>query len=507
MSSSRHSFNNNEHEERKGLLSGRARFEDEGLKIETETETDDQGDGWSPKRILVTSVCFIFLLICGAFTRVLIISTGTHPNLLFHGNGLRSNGTHDFKRTVLIVSIDGLRADYLDRGLTPHLLDISKQGLRAKSMKPIFPTLTFPNHWALMTGLYAESHGIVANNFWDPVTKTEFHFNQVASCWNPHWWFGEPMWETANKAGMMTANLMWPGPPKTMSGATPTYFVPWKDKVPLKEKLDQLMEWIDYPLELRPQLIMAYEPSLDQAGHLKGPNSLLVNKTLRYVDSFAKDLHTELVARNLTEIVDIVFVSDHGMTDISHAELIYIDEILGEDCYGAIEHVDGHPAMGLRFLPTVDLSHCLNLLFDAADQHQDKFNVYTHGTMPERYHFSHGDRIAPVYVIPKIGSILTTRSEGDTGLSKGIHGYDNAELAMHAMFVAHGPFSSVVKALHQNSKRSFLSRPNKGWHSTSDDTYVMDRFENVQVYNLVMKLLGIKGAKTNGTAGFWDKYL
>jgi hypothetical protein len=94
-------------------------------------------------------------------------------------------------------------------------------------------------------------------------------------------------------------------------------------------------------------------------------------------------------------------------------------------------------------------------------------------------------------------------------MSKGNHGYDNDEPSMYAMFVAHGPFSSVVKLLHQTSLSSrALSRPNMGWHSTSDDTYVMDGFQNVEVYNLVMKLLGIEGkaAKTNGTAGFWDRY-
>lgn len=313
------------------------------------------------------------------------------------------------------------------------------------------------------------------------------------------------MWETAGKAGIITANLMWPGPPKTRSGAASTYFVPWKNKVPMTQKLDQVMAWIDLPLELRPQLIMAYEPSLDQAGHLKGPNSLLVNRTLSQVDYFAKNLHSELQARNLTDIVDIVFVSDHGMTDTSAPVLVYMDDFLGEDGLKEIEHEDGWPAMGLRFRATANSSHILDLLLKASDENPEKFDVYTHETMPERYHFADNERIAPVYVVPKIGYVLTTKAQGDVGLNKGSHGYDNAELGMHAMFVAHGPFSAVVKALHQQ-KRSFLSRPNKGWHSMSDDTYVMDRFENVQVYNLVMKLLGVQGAQTNGTAGFWDKY-
>ncbi|KAI1794902.1 Phosphodiest-domain-containing protein [Ganoderma leucocontextum] len=448
--------------------------------------------------------------------------SGAKPQL--RTQGLLSNGTHDFKKTAIIVSIDGLRADYLDRGLTPHLLAISKDGLRAKSMQPVFPTLTFPNHWALMTGLYAESHGIVANNFWDPATHREFHYNRIESAWVSEWWYGEPMWETAEKAGVRTANLMWPGPPKTTSGASSTYFVPWKDHVPLKEKLDQILSWIDMPIETRPQFIMAYEPSLDQAGHLAGPTSKLVNKVLKQVDVFARDLHDEIEARNLTDIVDIVFVSDHGMTDTSHPELVFIDDILG-DGYGHIAHEDGWPAMGLRFDTPENADKYLRVLRNASHLSGGKFDVYTHDTMPARWHFTENQRIAPVYVVPRIEYALTDRVENGSGMNKGSHGYDNKYKEMHAMFVAHGPFSAVVKAIEAGRIQSAsssparrlaslfgrdagLARPNKGWHSTADDAYVMETFENVQVYNLMMKLLGIEehAAPTNGTKGFWDKY-
>ncbi|RDB14576.1 hypothetical protein Hypma_016311 [Hypsizygus marmoreus] len=483
-------------EEEEGLLSGLH----QGSKSKPES---DVPNAWSRGKIVGTAAFFIALLVSGAFFRTLLhgpLARSSH-SLWYDGGDLLSNGTHDFRRTVLIVSIDGLRADYLDRGLTPHLLNISKNGLRAKSMRPIFPTLTFPNHWALMTGLYAESHGIVANNFWDPVTQKEFWYNDINSAWDPSWWFGEPMWETAGKAGLITANLMWPGPPKTTSGATSTYFVPWKDKVPLDNKLDQILDWIDLPLEFRPQLIMAYEPSLDQAGHQKGPKSALVNKTLSEVDAFARNLQTSLASRNLTSIVDIIFVSDHGMTDTSDPELVYMDDILGADGLAQIEHEDGWPSMGLRFRESANATHLVGTLKAAAGANPEKFDVYTHETMPQRYHFWRSERIAPVYIVPKIGYVLTTKADGTTGMSKGSHGYDNEETSMQAMFIAHGPFSTDVKALHQTG--------NKGWHSTSGGAYIMDRFQNVEVYSLVMKLLGIEdyATPTNGTLGFWDKYL
>ncbi|KAF6755785.1 alkaline-phosphatase-like protein [Ephemerocybe angulata] len=503
---------------------------------ESDMEDMDGRKGWSRRKIVCTAAGLIALLVAGAMTNCIsrtltrswLDSTSASEGYVegvqgFGGDVLRSNGTHDFKRTVLIVSIDGLRcnrADYLDRGLTPHLLDISKQGLRAKSMRPIFPTLTFPNHWALMTGLYAESHGIVANNFWDPASKEEFHYNQIASCWKPNWWLGEPMWESAEKADIITANLMWPGPPKMMSGASSTYFVPWRDRVPLDEKLDQIISWIDLPLQERPQLIMAYEPSLDQAGHATGPNSKRVNETLIKVDQFARNLHKSLAARNLGSIVDIIFVSDHGMTDTSHPTLVYMDDILGEDGLAEIEHEDGWPAMGLRFSPTADVSKHLERLKEASKvrgkngdgvEGTKRFSVYTHETMPERYHFRKSERIAPVYVVPEMGYVLTTRAEGDTGMSKGNHGYDNNDPSMHAMFVAHGPFSHDAKILHQRrsvSRRAAASAKD-GWHSTGEGAYIMQTFQNVEIYNLVLKLLGAQqhAAPTNGTTGFWDRYL
>jgi predicted AlkP superfamily pyrophosphatase or phosphodiesterase len=138
------------------------------------------------------------------------------------------------------------------------------------------------------------------------------------------------------------------------------------------------------------------------------------------VDIFAKNLHDELASRNLTDIVDIVFVSDHGMTDTSHPELIYMDDILGEDGIQAIAHEDGWPAMGLRFHETANITKHYTDLLNASKENPEKFNVYTRISMPERYHFVNNERIAPVWVVPNIGYVLTTRAEGDVGMNKGV---------------------------------------------------------------------------------------
>ena len=138
------------------------------------------------------------------------------------------------------------------------------------------------------------------------------------------------------------------------------------------------------------------------------------------MDRFAKDLHDSLAARNLTDIVDIVFVSDHGMTDTSHPTQVFINEILGYDGIKDIEHEDGWPSVGLRFHSRANTTKHLNALLEASYENPEKFAVYTHETMPERYHFANHERIAPIYVVPKIGYVLTTNPNGDDPMSKGV---------------------------------------------------------------------------------------
>jgi len=60
-------------------------------------------------------------------------------------------------------------------------------------MQPSFPTLTFPNHYTIVTGLYPSNHGIVANTFYDPDLGDDFNYAIPAKSWNPKWWGGEPV--------------------------------------------------------------------------------------------------------------------------------------------------------------------------------------------------------------------------------------------------------------------------------------------------------------------------
>nr|XP_031857489.1 uncharacterized protein CI109_007108 [Kwoniella shandongensis]KAA5524561.1 hypothetical protein CI109_007108 [Kwoniella shandongensis] len=371
---------------------------------------------------------------------------------------LLSNGTHPFHPTILLISLDGFRPSYLSSH--PHLLSnilalsTSTHGLRAESMQPIFPSLTFPNHWALMTGLYAESHGIVANDFWDPRVFGEgkgghFMYTDSEKSWHSEWWLGEPIWSVVEREGRKSAVSMWPGPPVTMAGIAPSYFVPYRKLEP-PAKLHQIFEWLDLPLDDRPEFIASYFPDIDQSGHKGGPDSAEVNNSLGVIDEMIGGLVAGLEQRNLIGIVDVIIVSDHGMASTSNERIIYLDDILGQDGVDAIEHKDGWPSVGLRFKEGVDEDKYLRMLLDAAEQSNGTFAVYTHDTMPDRWHFSHGHRIAPIYIVPYLGWAISDHHEheviheGDYR-PKGNHGYDNIFPEMQAVFFAHGPFAKSLK--------------------------------------------------------------
>ncbi|WVQ85744.1 hypothetical protein IAT38_007911 [Cryptococcus sp. DSM 104549] len=484
-------------EEQERLLGGgRAKFTvDDGKRL----------DGWItlfgfslPKPLLYLFCLLPLLIVLNILARLFASSPTRHP--------LLTNGTHPYHATTLLISLDGFRPSYLSSH--PHLLSnilalsTSYHGLRAESMQPVFPSLTFPNHWALMTGLYPESHGIIANDFWDPLFKGEgghFMYTDSEKSWHSEWWLGEPIWSVVERAGRKSAVSMWPGPPVTMAGISPSYFVPYRNLEP-PDKLSQIFKWLDLPLADRPEFIASYFPDIDQSGHRGGPDSVEVNTSLGVIDEMIGGLVAGLEERNLTGVVDVIIVSDHGMASTSNERVIYLDDVLGKDGVDAIEHKDGWPSVGLRFKAGADVELYLSRLLNSAAESNGTFAVYTHETMPERWHFNHGHRIAPIYVVPHLGWAVTDHHEheviheGDYR-PKGNHGYDNIFPEMQAVFFAQGPFARQLKT------------GAKGLVST--DPPILKSFRNLEIFSLATRLLGLTAVEPphNGTEGFWDEYL
>lgn len=367
---------------------------------------------------------------------------------------LVSNGTALFAPTTIIISLDGFRADFLQRDITPRLNALVKEGVSPKYMLPSFPSVTFPNHYTLATGLYPESHGVVGNTFWDPELKAEFYYTDPERSLDPKWWKGEPFWATAELQGIRTAIHMWPGSEAHILHVEPTFIDKYNGNEKLSNKVSRILEFLDKPgkedesvkaEEMRPQLIAAYVPNVDADGHMYGPNSTEIRSTIASVDTMLDQLFQGLDHRNLTNIVNIIVVSDHGMATTDISRLIQLEDLIDTS---KIAHIDGWPLYGLRPKDDKDLQDLYNEL-KVKSKSNPNFDVHLRDVdMPERYHFSNNDRIAPLWIVPKTGWAVVTKKEFDIKEGKekdlvyhprGLHGYDHEHPLMRAIFIARGP--------------------------------------------------------------------
>lgn len=399
---------------------------------------------WAIWHIIAISIAALFAALSfGAYK----VTRSSHPAHL----SLLSNGTSTFAPTTILISLDGFRADFLTRGVTPTLNQFIAEGVSPKFMKPSFPSVTFPNHYTLVTGLYPESHGVVGNTFWDPNLEAEFHYTDPARSMQPKWWAGgEPVWVTAEKQDVKAAIHMWPGSEAGVEyGAT--YVDKFNGSELLSRKTERILGLLDLPSienelvsKLRPQLIAAYVPNVDHMGHKFGPNSTEVWDTIANVDVMLHDIFMGLEDRNLTSLVNVVVVSDHGMATTSTDRLIQLDDLIDLDL---VEHIDGWPLYGLRPRDPIDLRGLYDRLL-VESQSSGNFEVYLKENMPERYHFSKNERIAPLWVIPNTGwaivhkedfDVKEAKAKGETYSPKGLHGYDHEHPLMRAIFVARGP--------------------------------------------------------------------
>lgn len=358
-----------------------------------------------------------------------------------------------FAPTTIFISLDGFRADFLNRGLTPTLNSFIADGVSPQYMLPSFPSVTFPNHFTLVTGLYPESHGIVGNTFWDPTLQEEFYYTHPSVSMQPKWWNAEPLWMTAENQGLRTAIHMWPGSEAHIGGVEPSLLDEYNGSEALPRKVNRVLEFLGMPgsedesltTPERPQLIAFYVPNVDAHGHKYGPNSTEIRGTISSVDDMLGTLFSGLQDRNLTEIVNVVIVSDHGMASTSTERLVQLDDLIDMDL---VDRIDGWPLRGIRPKREEDLKTLQDQLENIAANYSDAVEVYTRETMPERYHFKNNDRIAPLWIIPKTGWAIVERPDFDAEKAlekgedyhpKGIHGYDHEHPLMRAIFVARGP--------------------------------------------------------------------
>jgi predicted AlkP superfamily pyrophosphatase or phosphodiesterase len=293
----------------------------------------------------------------------------------------------------------------------------------------------------------------VGNTFWDPELQEEFYYTHPAVSMLPKWWNAEPLWMTAENKGMKTAIHMWPGSEAHIGGVDPSILDKFNGSEALPRKVNRILEYLDLPgvedeshiVSERPQFIAAYVPNVDADGHKYGPNSTEIRSSISQVDDMLASLFSGLQDRNLTEIVNIVVVSDHGMATTATERLVQLDDLIDLNLVGRI---DGWPLRGLRPKRPEYLETLQNQLESIALNYSHAIEVYTRETMPKRYHFTNNDRIAPLWVIPKTGWAIVERpgfdahsalEKGEAYHPRGVHGYDHEHPLMRAIFVARGP--------------------------------------------------------------------
>ncbi|MCX7797840.1 MAG: ectonucleotide pyrophosphatase/phosphodiesterase [Melioribacter sp.] len=338
--------------------------------------------------------------------------------------------TYSQKPYVLLISFDGFRWDYLNRGITPNLNKICEEGVHALSLKPTFPSRTFPNHISLITGLYTENHGIIGNHFADPYHSLIYKLSDTISVRDGRWYLGEAFWETAERNGIKTASYFWPGSEIKIPYRRPSYFKYYNHNTSYKEKVETIISWLKLPPYNRPHFITLYFHEVDTYGHDFGPNSPEVNKAIQYLDSITGNIFNELAKINMKDSVNVIIVSDHGMTTTSNEKAIDIENFIKN--YNCRIVYDG-PIAQIEPAPQNRKE-----VFDILKKNENHFKVYLKEEIPDYYHFKAHPFISSIIAIADLGWSFVTGSKKNF-TAKGDHGYDNNQLDMHGIFIAKGP--------------------------------------------------------------------
>ena len=337
------------------------------------------------------------------------------------------------QHTTFIVSFDGFRWDYLNRGITPNIAKLQHRGVSALSLRPAFPTKTFPNHLTLLTGVYPEHHGILHNEFLNPRTSERYRVGDTSAVRNSTWYNAEMIWETAARQGVKTASYFWPCSDVHKKTGEPTYLESYDRNRPYLQRVNDALAWLQLPKEQRPQFIALYFEETDNQGHEFGPNSPQINFAVQQMDSIVGLLVQGIEHLGLLDATNIILVSDHGMTEIDTSRVVNIASFLPNvkvqySGYGQVMMIQ--PQKGEE-----------EKVYSVLKENERHYRVFKKESMPEYYEFSEHPFILPIILVADLGWTLTNRelsSKERSTFGKGNHGYEKDCLDMHGIFVAAG---------------------------------------------------------------------
>lgn len=326
---------------------------------------------------------------------------------------------------TILISIDGFRPEYLERGVTPALSALAADGATA-AMRPSFPSVTFPNHYTLVTGLHPDHHGIVGNSFND-AELGRFTMQSKETGW---WSQAEPIWVTAEKAGLVTATMFWPGSETAIDDVRPTYYRPFDQTVTGEDRVSQVLAWLDSPGDLRPDFATLYFDTVDTAGHRNGPDAAETMAAVAAVDHDLAGLVQGLKDRGLYDQTTFVIVADHGMAATSPDRVTYLDDLIDP---AAIRIVYAGPVVYLDAVP----GRAAEVEAALVKQHPHG-ECWNRADIPERFVLGSNPRVSSIVCLAETGWLFGTRARTVTQPG-GAHGYDNQAPEMRALFIARGP--------------------------------------------------------------------
>ncbi len=379
--------------------------------------------------------------------------------------------TRDPERApVLLISLDGFRWDYtrLHPAATPHLRELMRTGVAAEALVPVYPTNTFPNHYSIVTGLYPSSHGIVNNRMFDPERGSVFVYNQAASAGDGRWWGGEPIWVTAAKQGRASACSFWPGSEAQIAGHRPTFWQRYNYSIPFEERLAELLGWLALPPDRRPVVITFYLEETNSFGHRYGPDAPETIRAIQLLDTRVGQIVE--AARAAGHALNIVVVSDHGMTPSTPDRVLILDDYVDLD---TVQVDFDETAVGLRPAP----GHTVDEIMTSLARLPRGANAYRASDLPAHFHLdATHPRVPPVWIVPDEGWHVVRGSwwrQFRATLYRGQHGYDPALPSMRGILVANGP-------------------------AFRDDGAVLPAVENIHVYNALCAAAGLYPAFNDG---------
>jgi predicted AlkP superfamily pyrophosphatase or phosphodiesterase len=357
------------------------------------------------------------------------------------------------EQSVVLISIDGFRWDYIEKHDAKNLKIISEQGVRATKMRPVYPTKTFPNHLSIITGLLPVNHGIVDNRFCDTERNECYKMGKGKD--DSTWLNGIPLWNLAQMQGVKAATYFWPESDARFNGMLPDYFYHYSKHSDYQKRVDQIIQWLSLPKAQRPRLVVSYFSLVDSMGHEYGPDAQQTYDAVQQLDSLMADLHTRLKA--LDENINLVIVSDHGMASVDPSMSIKIDSLPKDDNF-MVQNTGPRVLYYAKPNSKADIKGFSKKLARAAD---GRYIVLT-DQQKRDYHYDKGPRVGDIVLQTTAPRVFT---DSKMASYLGTHGYAYTD-DMAATFIATGPaFKRHVQ---------------------------LDEVNNLDVYPLIAKLLGLK---------------